>query len=213
MGHVVLLGDSIFDNAAYVRGRPAVIDQVRSGLPQGWRASLNAVDGHTTRGVYGQLERLPGDASHLVLSVGGNDALGQAGILGARAGSVADAVRLLADLREGFDLEYNRLLAAISGRGLPTAVCTVYNPRYADPEAHRVYVTALCLFNDSIIRTAHGSGFPVIDLRAICTTDEDYANPIEPSSIGGAKIAMAICELVTGHDFQRRQTVLLPGVG
>ena len=119
MGHVVLLGDSIFDNAAYVRGRPAVIDQVRSGLPQGWRASLNAVDGHTTRGVYGQLERLPGDASHLVLSVGGNDALGQAAVLNARAGSVADAVRLLADLREGFDREYTRLLAAISGRGLP----------------------------------------------------------------------------------------------
>jgi hypothetical protein len=210
MGHVVLLGDSIFDNAAYVRGRPAVIDQVRSGLPQGWRASLNAVDGHTTRGVYGQLEKLPVDASHLVLSVGGNDALGQAGVLGARASGVAVAVRLLDNLREGFDLEYNRLLAAISGRGLPAAVCTVYNPRYADPEAQRVYVTALCLFNDAIIRAAHQPGFPVIDLRAICTTDADYANPIEPSSAGGAKIARAICDLVTGHDFRRRQTILLP---
>ncbi|MEJ7640217.1 MAG: hypothetical protein WKF75_20190 [Singulisphaera sp.] len=92
MGHVVLLGDSIFDNAAYVGGRPAVIDQVRGGLPEGWHASLIAVDGDTTRGVYGQLERLPGDASHLFLSVGGNDALGGAAILNARAGSVADAV-------------------------------------------------------------------------------------------------------------------------
>src|SRR4051812_3797588 len=42
MGHVVLLGDSIFDNAAYVGGRPAVIDQVRAGLPDGWHATLNA---------------------------------------------------------------------------------------------------------------------------------------------------------------------------
>jgi len=30
MTHLVLLGDSIFDNAAYVAGAPAVIDQVRS---------------------------------------------------------------------------------------------------------------------------------------------------------------------------------------
>ena len=212
MGHVVLLGDSIFDNAAYVGGRPAVIDQGRGGLPEGWHASLNAVDGHTTRGVYGQLERLPADASHLVLSVGGNDALGHAEILNARVGNVLDAVSLLADLREGFDRDYTRLLAAISGRGLPTAVCTVYNPRYDEPEAQRVAVTALCLFNDGIIRAAHRSGLPVIDLRAICTADEDYANPIEPSSAGGAKIAGVICDLATGHDFRRRQTVVLPDI-
>lgn len=210
MGHVVLLGDSIFDNAAYVGGRPAVIDQVRGGLPEGWQASLNAVDGDTTTDVYGQLDELPGDASHLVLSVGGNDALGHAGILNARAGSVAEAVSLLADLREGFDREYSRLLAAISGRGLPTAVCTIYNPRYDESETQRIAVTALCLFNDGIIRAAHRSGFPVIDLRAICTAAEDYANPIEPSSAGGAKIARVICDLTTGHDFRRRQAVILP---
>jgi hypothetical protein len=210
MGHVVLLGDSIFDNAAYVRGGPAVIEQVRKGLPGGWRASLNAVDGHTMRGVYQQLERLPGDASHLFLSVGGNDALGQAAVLRARAGSVADALRILADVRVPFDREYARLLATLAGRGLPTAVCTVYNPHYAEPEAQRVAVTALCLFNDGIVRAAHRSGFPVIELRAICVADEDYANPIEPSSIGGAKIARSICDLATGHDFGRRQAVVFP---
>ena len=35
MSHVVLLGDSIFDNASYVPGRPAVIDQMRTSLPRG----------------------------------------------------------------------------------------------------------------------------------------------------------------------------------
>ena len=95
---------------------------------------------------------------------------------------------------------------------LPTAVCTIYNPPYAEPESQRVFVTALCLFNDTILRAAHRSGFPVIDLRAICTTDEDYANPIEPSSAGGGKIARVICDLATGHDFRRRQAVLLPGL-
>ena len=32
MAHLVLLGDSIFDNAAYVEGGPAVIDHVRLAL-------------------------------------------------------------------------------------------------------------------------------------------------------------------------------------
>jgi hypothetical protein len=32
----------------------------------------------------------------------------------------------------------------------------------------------------------------VIDLRLVCTEPADYANPIEPSSGGGEKIARAI---------------------
>src|SRR5437763_7003051 len=81
MSHVVLLGDSIFDNAAYVPGRPPVVEQLRRALPAGWRATLLAVDGHTTADVAGQLARLPADATHLVVSVGGNDALGASAVL------------------------------------------------------------------------------------------------------------------------------------
>jgi hypothetical protein len=36
----------------------------------------------------------------------------------------------------------------------------------------------------------------MIDLRFVCSSPADYANPIEPSSIGGAKIARAIVNLV-----------------
>src|SRR6476659_6170002 len=81
MGHVVLLGDSIFDNARYVPDRPPVIEQLRRSLPVGWRATLLAVDGHVTNDVERQLCRLPADATHLVVSVGGNDALAESGIL------------------------------------------------------------------------------------------------------------------------------------
>ena len=55
MGHVVLFGDSIFDNARYVPDRPPVIEQVRRSLPSGWRATLLAVDGHVTSDVQRQL--------------------------------------------------------------------------------------------------------------------------------------------------------------
>lgn len=45
MTHVVLLGDSIFDNAAYVASGPDVIRQLRQCLPESWRASLRTIDG------------------------------------------------------------------------------------------------------------------------------------------------------------------------
>src|SRR5262245_56431029 len=67
MSHVVLLGDSVFDNAAYVPDRPPVIEQVRRGLPLGWKATLVAVDGHTIKDIATQLPRVPVDATHLVV--------------------------------------------------------------------------------------------------------------------------------------------------
>src|SRR5436853_322199 len=99
MGHVVLLGDSIFDNARYVPDRPAVIEQVRKGLPSGWKATLLAVDGHVTRDVAGQLAGLPADATHLFVSVGGNDALGESAILLEPACTVGEALALLGEMQ------------------------------------------------------------------------------------------------------------------
>jgi hypothetical protein len=48
MNHVVLLGDSICHNAAYVAGGPDVAKQVRNLLPSGWQVTLGAVDGRVT---------------------------------------------------------------------------------------------------------------------------------------------------------------------
>jgi hypothetical protein len=50
MNHIVLLGDSILDNAAYTGGKPAVIDHLQAQLHAEWKASLLAIDGsHTAR--------------------------------------------------------------------------------------------------------------------------------------------------------------------
>ena len=70
MAHIILLGDSIFDNLKYVQPEPDVLAQLREMLPAGWKASLRAVDGAVTNDVAGQLANLPADATHLVLSVG-----------------------------------------------------------------------------------------------------------------------------------------------
>jgi len=54
----------------------------------------------------------------------------------------------------------------------------------------------LTAFNDVILRVAFESGLPAIDLRLVCRDPADYANPIEPSSAGGAKIATAIARFL-----------------
>jgi GDSL-like Lipase/Acylhydrolase family len=206
MSHVVLLGDSIFDNAAYVRGGPDVIRQLREILPTGWKVTLAAVDGAVTASVPRQLQGLPPDASHLIISVGGNDALGNIGVLDDASRSIADALNRLAGIGDGFERGYRAMLDSVLARALPTAVCTVYNPRYPDPRMQRLAVAGLTIFNDAITRQTFARGLPLIDLRLVCDEDADYANPIEPSSHGGEKIVRAIARLVTEHDFARRRT-------
>ncbi len=207
MGHVILLGDSIFDNARYVPAEPAVIDQVRRALPAGWSATLLAVDGHVTRNVTEQLKRLPADATHLFVSVGGNDALGESGLLSEPAVTVGEALGLVAAARSRFGDAYRAMLRAVTAAGKPTAICTVYD---SIPELGPAELTALTGFNDVILREAFAAALPVLDLRLVCDRRADYSavSPIEPSSAGGAKIARLIAEVATTHDFSRRRTVI-----
>lgn len=211
-GHVVLLGDSILDNAAYVGRDPAVVDQVRDALAAGWAATLLARDGSVTDGVAAQLRRLPSRATHLVVSVGGNDALGASGILHRPARSAAEVFAEFADVRDRFAAGYRAMLDAVVARGLPTAVCTVYDGNAGDPDTQRLRAAGLTAFNDVITREAVRRGLPVIDLRVLFTDPADYANPIEPSARGGAKIARQVRAVVTGHDFAWGGSAFYPAV-
>ena len=198
MAHLVLLGDSIFDNAAYTRGGPDVVSQVRKTLPPGWIASLLAVDGATTAGIREQVLRLPADATHLVLSVGGNDALMHESVLALRATSIAQALGLFGEVVSGFEKGYRSAVDICLDTGLPLTLCTIYNGCFPDPQYQRVIRVALAVFNDAILRVAIERGLAVIDLRALCVNPDDYANPIEPSSVGGEKISRVIAAWVTG---------------
>jgi hypothetical protein len=207
VGHIVLLGDSIFDNARYVPDRPPVIEQVRTALPPGWSATLLAVDGHITEDVANQLKRLPADATHLVVSVGGNDALGESIVLNEAACTVGDALHLMQQVRARFQQSYGAMLRALRAARLPTAVCTVYD---AIPDLGQAELAALAGFNDIILREAFRSALPVIDLRLICQQASDYSHvsPIEPSWLGGSKIARVIAEVATTHDFTLRRSII-----
>ncbi len=189
--HIVLLGDSIFDNSPYTNGEPDVVSHLNQQLPPTWRATLLAVDGAITIDVLAQCRRVPDDASHIVLSVGGNDALQRSELLSSPVASTADALMLFNDAAVVFEANYDETVQAVRALGLPTTLCTIYNGDFPEGEAEVVRV-ALMLFNDAILRIAFDNQLDVIDLRSVCRHRLDYANPIEPSGEGGRKIAAAI---------------------
>ncbi|MEO1526363.1 MAG: SGNH/GDSL hydrolase family protein [Planctomycetota bacterium] len=198
--HVVLVGDSIFDNALYVPGGPSVTEHVGRLLSPGDRASLVAVDGATVSSVFRQIERVPDDATHLILSAGGNDALWTAGnIFSEESTDIRSSLQRVDESVTEFAKEYRRLVDELREFGLPLTLCTVYD---SVPGLDLSEVAGLCVFNDTISRTAISVGATLIDLRTICAEKSDYSetSPIEPSASGGGKIARAIIQSVMGTE-------------
>ena len=190
--HIALLGDSIFDNSSYTRGEPDVVTHLRALLPTGARATLLAVDGAITRSLTEQVRGIPADSTHLVVSIGGNDALNYLDLLDAPATSTADALRRFGSAVGRFESDYRAAVQPVIDRGLPVTICTIYNGAFEDPDQAARARVALMLFNDVILRVAFEHHASVIDLRLVCSERVDYANPIEPSGTGGMKIAQAI---------------------
>jgi lysophospholipase L1-like esterase len=213
MAHVVLLGDSIFDNAPYVQAGTEVQVQLRALLGADHRVSLVARDGDVLADMVAQVARLqdlPEPADWLVVSCGGNDVLGLIGAMQSPVTSVLEAAELLASWQASFRRDYRRMLNVLLSRRKPVVVATIYD---AVPGLAPGLRAALALFNDVILREAAARHLPVLDLRSVCGEAADYAasSPIEPSTQGGRKIAEVIAEFVLTHDPAAQRTVVYSG--
>jgi hypothetical protein len=193
--HVALLGDSIFDNKSYTGREPDVVSHLRSLLTGHDTATLCAVDGATISGLTAQLRHLPRTTTHIVVSIGGNDALHNTDLLSLPVSSSAQALEEFSRRIGAFERAYRDAAAAVLALGLPTTLCTIYNGRL-ERDVAAIARMGLALFNDAILRTAFEWRVNVIELRAVCSQPSDYANPIEPSGSGGLKIARAIVQCI-----------------
>ena len=222
--HIVLAGDSIFDNGSYVPGEPDVAQQLRDQLGEDSNVTLLAIDGDVTKGVYNQLTQLPEDTSHLFISVGGNDALGQLHIFTDPVSSVGEGFLKFSRVQTTFQQEYKAMLKNALSLNIPTTICTIYKPCFYHPDMSRVgtyvgngvsstdlqnvSVTALTAFNDVILQEAVTTGIPLMDLRVMYDNVADYANPIEPSTIGGQKMVSVMESIINEHPFSENLAVL-----
>ena len=64
------------------------------------------------------------------------------------------------------------------------------------PAIQQAAECAVSIFDDVIQREARSRSFEVLELRTLFTDQVDYANPIEPSAIGGSKLARAMSDWV-----------------
>jgi len=210
MRHVVLLGDSIFDNAPYVPKGAEVKAQLQQLLGDGHRVVLLARDGDVLADMRSQVARLrkaPPESAMLLVSCGGNNVLGLVGHMHASVKSVLEASEQLASWQAEFRFEYRRMLDDVFTLGLPVAISTIYD---AVPGLSPGLRTALAVFNDVILREAVRRKLPVLDLRVVCDAPGDYSpvSPIEPSEQGGRKIAATIAALIQSHDAATPRTVM-----
>lgn len=195
-GHVVLLGDSILDNAAYTHFAPDVTAHLTGLLPR-WDVTNAAIDGATTRSIEWQYEHIPADTTHLIISVGGNDAMSEIGLLtDENLYLTREVMEDLAVMGSMFAMDYEAAVSPLLGLAEVT-VCTIYDCDF--PEHMKLPVRAgIAMFNDAITRYAARNSVRLLDLRAVCTEPSDYERQIEPSATGGAKIAAAIARHLEG---------------
>jgi lysophospholipase L1-like esterase len=200
---VFLLGDSVIDNAEYVRPRePDVASQLASLLP-GHTVIRLAVDGSKSGDVLAWQTDEVESASYIVLSAGGNDALEHIDLIeDAGEQRAKDVLVRLWSIREEFRRSYAALLDRLALAQRPVLVLTVYDPCFHahgfDAGYQQAAEGAISIINDVIQQEARCRSFDVLELRALFHDQADYANPIEPSAIGGAKLAKCMSEWVRG---------------
>ena len=200
MTHIVLAGDSIFDNMAYVNQGQAVIELLTKKSNGDFKATLVAEDGAVTSDLARQFDQMPPDMTHLYISIGGNDALESAYLLAENVSTAFEAMGIFAKVVEEFQRQYRSMLNNAVTRAGNIVLCSIYD---SIPGYDKEPLTALKLFNEVILREAFAFGLPVMDLRLICEAPEDYSSisPIEPSGQGGDKISDVIVNLLRQHNF------------
>ncbi len=163
-------------------------------MPADWKATLCAVDGDTTQGIARQVLGIPPNASYIFVSVGGNDALMNMDLLTDITTPGPLLLSKLSMLADVFDKNYDTAISDICKLRKPTYVCTIYGN--LESSISKAAKAAIGVYNDIIYSRANENHLGVIDLRKICNQPSDYANPIEPSVLGGRKIADAIYQKV-----------------
>jgi len=196
--NVSLLGDSIIDNKVYVEeGELSVTEHLQHNSSSNF--TMIAVDGDTTEDVLeNQLDNLKEPVSHIVLSIGGNDLLQNLHLLQDETSGMKFALEKSSELIGEIQENYTKILEHLSNYDAKVLLCTVYEGDLKSDvmlaQFDKAGQAMLKMHNDTVYYLASKFEVDVLELRNIFTNKEDYANPIEPSHIGGEKLAKAIIQ-------------------
>eukprot|EP00930_Biecheleria_cincta_P002428 TRINITY_DN103439_c0_g1_i1.p1 TRINITY_DN103439_c0_g1~~TRINITY_DN103439_c0_g1_i1.p1 ORF type:complete len:354 (-),score=64.37 TRINITY_DN103439_c0_g1_i1:89-1150(-) len=202
--HVVLLGDSTLDNVRHLdldAGEMSIEGQLSKRCAEkGWEFTLLARDGSTLDDVARQqIPFIPDEATHLVLSASGNNLLS---LLNEMADSHWSLGSMVSSIGEGLPQvaeSYRRLLQAMKSSGCHMACCTVYRPQFRHIFLRTLATLSLGVHNARIHQIAQELDISVIDMGVLFDCDEDFANPLELSTQGGAKVVENVMQFMRDH--------------
>ena len=188
---IVLLGDSILKNDAYVSDGKSVEHLVSE---RNKRMYGFAQDNSKIVDVYTQINQIPyamdSPDTYIFLSVGGNDIL-------THYVEQRNDVNNTTILKTMF-IAYKKVIKSIQTR-LPKANLLLLDIYYPDNLRYKQFHSIIKQWNDTIYAFAknpnnhiHG----VIKISEQLTKPDDFSFGIEPSSIGGNKIANAIINII-----------------
>ena len=163
--------------------------QLLPNIEEPWRLSIIRADDVIN---HSRLAEFPAGASHVVISVEGNRAIQSSQLLEGRPDSYESALARLSFAADQFEGVMDALIRTARRTGLPTVVCTMYQPRYANPVRQRAAAAALAIFNDRIIRLAIEAQLPIVDYRSVRTESGDYGEEGLLSRTGLVKVAAVI---------------------
>ena len=203
MSYITLLGDSIIDNKTYVqKGELSVLEHLENISE--YEYTQLAFDGDTTLNVLNGQLLSPSIAtsSHLVLSIGGNDLLQNLSFLyEGPVDKINDAVAGVQQyIFKPLEQRFETIIQRLSSHRANLLLCTVYEGDLGRTDEFRDVLDSskimVSSFNDTVYKTASKYNADVLELRHIFTSPEDYANPIEPSHVGGERLAQAIMDWI-----------------
>ena len=201
MGKLVLLGDSTIDNKVYVQTGELSVKEHLDNLVD-YEVLQIALDGAITDDVINnQIDMIPDDTSHILLSVGGNDLLQEIDFLYQDFKYTPKRVfETVIGLLSPIADNYETIVKQLSTNRAKLLCATVYEGNLVGSvEFDSISYSSkamVSLLNDSIFRICDEHKLETLDLRNIFVSPEDYANPIEPSHQGGLKFARRITDWV-----------------
>ena len=188
--HIVLIGDGLGDLARLQRQEPGTLEgKLMPGRRDPWTLTVLLAD---------QVVKLshefnfPADATHIVISIEGNHAIRDSGLLAGKPDSMEEGLARLSYAADQFEDKVEALIRAAQETRLPTVICSMWPPRYPEPKHQRAAVAALGIFNSRILRCAVDARISLVDLRRVCSEQGDYADHIMLSRSGLQKAANVI---------------------
>lgn len=174
---VILIGDSLLDNAKYVPVNKTVFDFLMKKNPKTY---LFAADNSTISTAYIQsayLDNMSNSDAWIVISIGGNDLLKY-------PSSYARIMK-----------QYDNFIAYIHEQ-VPQSNVVLLNLFYPLNPDYKRYHPIIPKWNKHVQSIADKYHYYVVDVSSILVTRQDIVHDIEPSVTGGHKLANAIHKVI-----------------